>query len=352
MNQLTIEKISIEVVKVLYKRFKNFPEDALGNRNAPFHTAFLNAFTDKIGNNVSNIPFFITLSSWLHGLNTALGQTFFERVGHILSNGEKREYTSKKLGNILIDQKQKDNINSIITALSTTSCNPNLDEENLRLIIEQISDDVSSMDFSADIFIEDNDSITAIELKSVRPNSGEMRGEKHKILEGKAALKKIFPGKNVKFLIGFPFDPTNPANEPTGFNKQRFLASIINMNKFFHAREVLLGSELWDFLSGESRTMEGILDIINAIANVNFMTDFQTINQSRNSTDKTTYRQKLLNWNLNSEIELFDNDERLQEQIQDNKNLQRIYKQLVFREAADYKISYNKERYMKLKQLI
>ncbi|MDB5227805.1 MAG: Type site-specific deoxyribonuclease [Bacteroidota bacterium] len=88
------EKISIEVIKVLVTRFESFPEDASGNRNAPFHAAFLNAFADKLDGKVPDTPFFISMSSWLHGLNTTLGQVFFEKVAHHLSNGEKREYTS------------------------------------------------------------------------------------------------------------------------------------------------------------------------------------------------------------------------------------------------------------------
>ena len=64
------------------------------------------------------------------------------------------------------------------------------------------------MDFSADVFIEDTNTITAIELKSVKPNSGEMKGEKQKILEKKIEiavenrdiLKWLFA---VLFAIGF-----------------------------------------------------------------------------------------------------------------------------------------------------
>jgi hypothetical protein len=57
------EKISIEVMKTLVSRFDSFPEDASENRNAPFHEAFLKAFSDKLDNKVSDVPFFITLSS-------------------------------------------------------------------------------------------------------------------------------------------------------------------------------------------------------------------------------------------------------------------------------------------------
>jgi len=91
------EKIAIQVIRTLVARFDNFPEDAANNRNAPFHEAFLSAFSNKLEKNVSDIPFFISLSSWMHGLNTTLGQTFFENVAHHVSQGEKREYTSKRL---------------------------------------------------------------------------------------------------------------------------------------------------------------------------------------------------------------------------------------------------------------
>src|SRR3989304_7241005 len=140
LSQDKIEKISFQIIKVLFTRFESFPEDASSNRNAPFHTAFLNAFADKFQGKVSDVPFFISLSSWLQGLNTTLGQTFFENVAHILSDGEKREYTSKKLGNLPITRQQKENINSIVTELSTAQELPNLDNENQKLFIDDTSD--------------------------------------------------------------------------------------------------------------------------------------------------------------------------------------------------------------------
>src|SRR5687767_3733506 len=96
ISQEKIEKISIEVIKTIASRFQSFPLNSLGNRNAPFHEAFLNAFRDKLNGKVSDIPFFISLSSWLHGLNTTLGQCFFESIAHILGDGEKKEFIPSK----------------------------------------------------------------------------------------------------------------------------------------------------------------------------------------------------------------------------------------------------------------
>lgn len=343
------EKISIEVIKTLVTRFESFPEDASNNRNAPFHEAFLNAFSDKLNGKVSDTPFFISLSSWLQGLNTTLGQTFFENVAHHLCNGEKREYTSKKLGNLQITQTQKDNVTNIITDLSNTTATPNLAKENNSIFQQYNTALVSAIDFSADVFIEDANSITAIELKSVKPNSGEMRGEKQKILEGKSALYRQFPCKQIHFYIGFPFDPTvNPATDSiTSFDKTRFLGLIINMTKYFAPNETLVASELWDFLSGQQNTMEEILGIINSISTTSFLDKFQLLcNNSKRLTPE--YKNQLSEWNLVSETELIDNNNIICQNIGNDRGLTRTFNKTAF----DSKGNYNTDRYTTLKQLI
>lgn len=342
------ERISIEVIKTLVTRFESFPEDASNNRNAPFHEAFLKAFSDKLDGKVTDTPFFISLSSWLHGLNTTLGQTFFENIAHILSNGEKREYTSKKLGNRPISQTQRNHISQIIADLSNSTSIPNLQSENQLLFANYPTPQINAMDFSADVFYEEADSITAIELKSVKPNSGEMKGEKQKILEGKAALYNLFPGKQIHFYIGFPFDPTvNPSTESvTSFNKRRFLGSIINMNKFFAPDESLVASELWDFLSGEENTMEEILEIINTISTTSFIDKFQLLNDD-GKKGTAEYIAQLTEWNLFSEIELNTNQLTILEKIYRNTKLTRIFNKKSF----DTKGNYNWDKYNELKKL-
>lgn len=342
------EKISIEVIKTLVTRFESFPEDASNNRNAPFHESFLRAFSDKLNGKVSDTPFFISLSSWLQGLNTTLGQTFFENVAHHLSNGEKREYTSKRLGNLPITQSQRNHIAQIIADLSNTTSTPNLNNENALLFAQYNDTKINAMDFSADVFIEDATSVIAIELKSVKPNSGEMKGEKQKILEGKAALYNHFPGKQIHFYIGFPFDPTvNPANEAvTSHNKPRFLGSIINMNKYFATNESLVANELWDLLSGQQNTMEEILAIINTVSTTSFLEKFQFLSDGANRT-KPEYFAQLTEWHLYSEIELLNNNQTIIQNIGNNKALTRIYN----KNSLDGKGNYSWDRYNELRQL-
>lgn len=347
------ERIATEVIKTLVSRFDSFPEDASQNRNAPFHKAFLNAFTDKFDGKVSDIPFFISLSSWLQGLNTTLGQTFFENIAHHISYGEKREYTSGRLGNLKITQSQRNHISKIIADLSTSTKEPNLDTENQLLFANYNDALINAMDFSADVFIMDDDSVCAIELKSVKPNSGEMKGEKQKILEGKAALYRKFPEKNIKFYMGFPFDPTiDTENESeTSFDKDRFLGQIINMTKYFDKDETLVASELWDFLSGETQTMEQILEIINRISTVDFMDKYIYLTDNVNRTNQR-YKDILTEWFLFSELELIENNEIIRKKINGDRKLTRIYNKQAFESNNSKKGTYRFDRYNELKALI
>lgn len=291
------ERIALEVIRTLKSRFETFPEDSKNNRNAPFHEAFLNAFSNKLKGNIKDTPYLISLSSWLHGLNTTLGQSFFENIAHILSGGVKKEFTKKKKSSLSITTTQQSKIASIITNLKSLSKRPNLSEENTEIFQVDNSALTEAMDFTADNYIETDKFIEAIELKSVKPNSGEMRGEKHKILIAKAALKKQYLSKEIRFFIGFPFDPTS--STPTGNDKNRFMGSIIEFNKFFSPEEVLIGDELWDRLSGEKNTMQQILNIINKIATTDFVENLMFLENPENKkSNPERYQEIFKQWNL------------------------------------------------------
>lgn len=248
-----------EVIKdILLRRIENFPESGAQIRNAPFHSAILECFQERLGHLNVEMPYLIAIASWLHGLNTSLGSGF-ESISHILSGGYKRKFTGPY--SLKVKKIQAEKIENIIRDLKSGEHTPDLEREN-NLILNYPADDqlIDSLSFTADTYFERGNDIIAIELKSVRPNSGEGRGEKQKILYGKAALKLQNPNKNIKFFVGFPFDPTS--TEATGYDKQRFFDYLIEFKKFFSPDEVLIAGELWDFLSGQQGTMNAILDII------------------------------------------------------------------------------------------
>lgn len=310
-----VERIAIETIRVLKSRFEKIPSDQDIPRNMPFHMAFLRAFYGKIDiNNEDEALKFLTLSSWFHGLSTTLGQSYFENIAHILSDGEKKSFSG-----YTIKESVKIAISDIITDLKSGKEKPNpVREINiLRDALEKEGPESEGLNFTADVYIEDRDSVIMIELKSVRPNSGEMRGEKQKILYGLAHLMQLKKNKTVKFYLGFPFDPTEDRHNPCGYNKERFSKSLVEFTKFFSHDEFLIASELWDFLSGQPKTMCQLLKIINSIARPDFEEKFEIINTFSFIHEDGLYTEKAINkklfdryisilqeWHLYSEIEL------------------------------------------------
>ncbi len=203
------QKVKIEeIVKaILLSRMDNFPDLGASNRNAPFHEAFLKAFKNRLRPLNIDIPYLIAISSWLHGLNTSLG-TGFENLAHIISGGYKRSFS--KAFTLKVKEKQAKNIEEIIRDLKLGTKTPDLRrEDNIIFDFKSENREVNSLPFTVDNYVEKEDTIEAIELKSVRPNSGEARGEKQKILYAKAAFRLLNRDKKIKFFIAFPFDPTS-----------------------------------------------------------------------------------------------------------------------------------------------
>ncbi|HHT23528.1 MAG TPA: TdeIII family type II restriction endonuclease [Bacteroidales bacterium] len=329
------EKISIEVVRTLFSQFEKFPDDFNSDRNAPFQDAFLNAFTHKLENVVQSNSTLISLASWIHGLNTSLGQSFIEKTAHILSDGCKKEFTTRRGTNLLIAQSQKNAIGDYITELSNGTVLPNAEDENkLCMGVKEI--DVNSTDFTADVYIEDEENIICLEIKTVKPNKGIFKNEKLKILEAKAALANANPNKKIIYYLGFPFDPE--ADTPTGYDKERFLRYSVDFKKYFGIDDFLIAEEMWSFLSGEDNSMKFILDIINSIATPNFMDEYNFL-QNKENRNLEEFKSTLLKWNMFTELSILDATAEINKKAKTDKRVQRIMNQDIFRNG-----SYNDNR--------
>lgn len=340
------ELIAYEVIHTLYSQFNKFPENEINNRNAPFHEAFLNAFSVKLEGKVESIPIFISLASWMHGLNTSLGQSFFEKTANILCDGEKKGFIAEKETGLKISPNQKTAINNIITDLTNRVRIPNsTNEVNECNFDDEVN--LNAEDFTVDVFYENEQQIICIELKTVQPNNSVFRAEKHKLLESKIAMMNKYPDKIVKYYLGFPFDPLGET--PTEYNKQRFLDNSINFRKYFAEDEILLSTELWNFLSNETKTMESILQIINSIATPDFLDKYNYLNEKSNLiSDEQNYLNLLHNWFLYREKELCSRSEQLLKIISNDKRKIRSYNQNIFSNDGKY----NEKRINKLISLI
>jgi len=211
------------------------------------------------------------------------------------------------------------------------------------LIFIDEGEEIEANSFTVDVFIEDDKKIICVELKSVKPNAGEMRGEKQKILEGKSALYHTYKDKRIEYFIGFPFDPTSL--EDTSSDKERFLNSIIDGEKYYDYAEVLLAEELWDFLSSENNTMQQILEIINSIAKPSFIDNYNTLNNP--SIELSIKKEILKKWNIISELKLIDNNEIILNKIENDTKLKRVYRKSIFKKG-----NYNHQRFTDLNALL
>lgn len=123
----------------------------------------------------------------------------------------------------------------------------------------------------------------------------------------------------------------------------------VDFRKYFAQDKVLLAAEFWDFLSGEDTAMEGILDIINSIATVNFLDEFAFLQDQRNiKSEPRKYIETLEKWQLNREKWLAENDSRIRAELQNSTSLQRVYNQSIFKDGGKY----NETRLLQLLDLI
>ncbi len=275
------------------------------------------------------------MSSWLHGQYTSLGQSFFENTAHILSGGEKKEFTTGKKNNLPIEQSQKDTAIQIITDLTNGNQMPSLANENALIFqMPNTSHLVEGTDFTADVFCESATEIICIEIKTVKPNKGVFKVEKQKILEAKAALKLKYPTKTIHYFLAFPFDPLS--DTPCGYNKKHFMEYSVGFTKYFDEAEILLAGEFWDYLSGVPNTMEEIIAIINAIATPNFMNELAFLSEPQNRiVQKQDYLNLLEKWFLFQESELVNNEKQILSKLT-TKKLQSLYNQSCFKDG-EYK---------------
>ncbi|MCK9218281.1 MAG: TdeIII family type II restriction endonuclease, partial [Firmicutes bacterium] len=101
------EEITYSMIEILYKAFEIKTANLETENNNPFKQAFLSNMDYNDENDIRNKSIFFSIIKWLN--DSIAMQKFFEKTAHILSDGEKREYTSQKLGNLNLSTVQKNN---------------------------------------------------------------------------------------------------------------------------------------------------------------------------------------------------------------------------------------------------
>ncbi len=224
----------------LRNKFQNYnPEPSA----MPFHTRLLGQ--DRLA-----------LYSFIHSLSTNFGTAIFEPIAIILSDRRfSNALKQQKAGNIISTEAHKV-IQEIMNGLESAANEPNKELE-----IEMIRDvaQIGTMNkvrlTKVDLWLEKNDGeLFLFDIKTAKPNSGDFRIFKRTLLEWIASILAINPNAKINTLIAIPYNPYEP--EPY---KRWTMRGMLDLNK-----ELLVGKEFWDFLSGEG-SYEELLDCFEKV---------------------------------------------------------------------------------------
>lgn len=332
MHNNTKEKIACLIIEMIIKRHNDYSNFEMKENFSVFQKVFIDNYSILIRKDEKYCFQDINDCSKISFLNNIVDNTFFERTAQILCDGEKRKFKE-----LTITASQQAVISEIISSLKNKKSEPNLKQENKNIFYRTGKSNISIPNFDADVYYEDSKNIVLIEIKTVKPNSGIFKVEKEKILLAKAALKNLYPAKNIYFYIAFPFDPLNDVK--SGHDKARFFNYSVDFKKFFDSDEVLLADEFWNFLSNGKETMNEILGIINSISKPDFMSNYNFINEPQNlDSDLNHYKELLIQWNLYRELETVNNRKSLIQKSKKDKKIEKLLNQNLFDTEGIYKV--------------
>lgn len=193
----------------------------------------------------------MALYSFIHSVNTMLGQSIFEKVGEIIAKTSFEKVKSQyKIEGYLSDKAVLE-IDQIMLELKTTKKQANVSEEDHRIRLSSKSGNLGKIRKSrVDLFVARGGQEYYFEIKTVKPNIDVFARTKEKLLQWKAMRYSINQELTVKSYICIPYNP----EAPKPYSRWT-LQGLYELDQ-----EVLVAEEFWDFLGGKG-TYEELLDI-------------------------------------------------------------------------------------------
>lgn len=191
----------------------------------------------------------MALYSFIHSVNTMLGQSIFESIAEIIAEPNfdtaKAQYT---LTGSLSDESYLA-IGHLMDDLKSTAKAANVENENkaLKTIVNKDSKERKER---VDLFLKKNNIEWYFEIKTVKPNIDVFARTKEKLLRWKAMRYADNKNIEVKTCICIPYNPEAP--KPYA---RWTLQGLYDLKK-----EVLVAEEFWDMLGGKG-TYDELLDI-------------------------------------------------------------------------------------------
>jgi type II restriction enzyme len=193
----------------------------------------------------------MALYSFIHSVNTMLGQSIFEKVAEIIAAPNFDKAASQYNFKGHLSNKAVLEIDKIMLNLRSAKIQADEPAENQRIKIAANQGKLgNSRKARIDLFVFKKNTEYYFEIKTVKPNIDVFTKTKEKLLQWKAMRYSTNQDIAVKAYICIPYNPEapNPYSRWT-------LQGLYDLKN-----EVLVAEEFWDFLGGKG-TFEELLDI-------------------------------------------------------------------------------------------
>lgn len=219
-------------------------------------TYLLGKIRDKLANynpETESMPFHykllgkdrMALFSFIHSVNTTLGQSIFEHVGEIIAKPRAKKAISQyNEFEGYVSSEAVLRIDKIMRELRSASRKPNKETETREVLaVAQKGTLGKKLKKRVDLFVETDKNIEYyFELKSAKPNINEFTGVKKQLLDWIAMRGSQSLTANLKTIVAIPYNPY----EPHPYERWT-LQGLFDLDN-----EVLVGEEFWDMIGGKN----------------------------------------------------------------------------------------------------
>lgn len=213
----------------------------------------------------NNMPFHIrllgkdrmALFSFIQSINTTLGTSVFEQVAAIIAKPNFQTAINQYKGlNNSISINSRLVIQQIIDELQSAQAKPNKIKEIEKIISVAQSGEIKNVKRATiDLFLIGNDGTEYyFDLKTAKPNIGDIVKLKRNILEWVGFSGTVNPNAKIYTGLAIPYNPY----EPKPYSRWTF------QGMFDLENELMIAEEFWTFLGGE-QTYEQLLMVFEKV---------------------------------------------------------------------------------------
>lgn len=199
----------------------------------------------------NNMPFHIRLLGvdrmaifpFIQSINTMLGTSIFEQIAAIIARPHFKQvaHQFKEFNNTLSRESQAV-IQEIIDSLTSFKSLPNKATETSKILsVSQTNNMLTVKRPRIDLFIKAHDGTEYyFDLKTAKPNIGELKGYKRTLLEWVAIRGALDKDIKIHTMLAIPYNPY----EPEPYQRWTF------QGMFDLKNEILVADEFWNFIGG------------------------------------------------------------------------------------------------------